>query len=205
MPRPPRRRPPNVGLQAARLRHEYPEGTTRLGKGRLLTWCGPLQPTDLSARYDVLLAYNPDLYRLGVDPVVYVVTPRLKAWQGYPLPHVYPHNRLCLYLGDQWHPDLMLAETLLPWATTWLFFYEVWLTTGEWHGEGEHPDDQEAPPARRSVRRGVSSMDAVRTPERASSPADPHLDLLTAGLRQAYGRDADLTQLLRNAGEPISA
>jgi hypothetical protein len=38
------------------------------------------------------------------------------------------------------HFDLdFIADTLVPWASEWLFDYELWLATGEWYGGGiEH-------------------------------------------------------------------
>jgi len=30
-------------------------------------------------------------------------------------------------------------ETIVPWACLWLYYYEVWHTTGEWLGGGLHP------------------------------------------------------------------
>ena len=80
-------------------------------------------------------------YRLRKEPEVYVVAPVLR--QRSPeesIPHVYPGNRLCLFLPGvgEWRPTDSIAETIIPWAATWLYFYEVWLATGQWHGEGEH-------------------------------------------------------------------
>lgn len=34
----------------------------------------------------------------------------------------------------------LLADTIIPWTVEWLYFYELWLATGEWLGGGEHPD-----------------------------------------------------------------
>lgn len=34
---------------------------------------------------------------------------------------------------------MLIANTIVPWAVEWLFFYEVWLVTGEWGGGGEWP------------------------------------------------------------------
>lgn len=35
---------------------------------------------------------------------------------------------------------MWLVDSVLLWASLWLFFYEVWLATGDWLGGGEHPD-----------------------------------------------------------------
>ena len=35
-----------------------------------------------------------------------------------------------------------LANTIVPWVADWLYYYEVWLFTGEWEGGGIHFDDR---------------------------------------------------------------
>ena len=61
----------------------------------------------------------------------------------------FPHNygidrkkrevELCLYRGQEFTSRKLLAETIIPWAIEWLYFYEGWLATGKWLGGGEHP------------------------------------------------------------------
>ena len=35
-----------------------------------------------------------------------------------------------------------LVESIIPWASTWLFYFEDWLDVGEWRGGGvEHSDE----------------------------------------------------------------
>jgi hypothetical protein len=34
---------------------------------------------------------------------------------------------------------MFLANTILPWACLWLFYFEDWLITSQWKGGGEHP------------------------------------------------------------------
>jgi hypothetical protein len=50
-------------------------------------------------------------------------------------------ERLCLYLpsADEWMPTQLIAETIVPWTSLWLFYYETWHATGEWLGGGDHP------------------------------------------------------------------
>jgi hypothetical protein len=33
-----------------------------------------------------------------------------------------------------------LAMTVIPWISEWLYFYELWLVTGEWLGGGTHAE-----------------------------------------------------------------
>jgi hypothetical protein len=54
------------------------------------------------------------------------------------LPHVYPGHELCLYYGNEWRHDMLLASTIVPWAAGWLIHYELWLVTGRWAGGGVH-------------------------------------------------------------------
>jgi hypothetical protein len=38
---------------------------------------------------------------------------------------------------------MFLADTVVPWTSEWLFFYEVWHATGLWLGGGTHPNRPE--------------------------------------------------------------
>lgn len=51
------------------------------------------------------------------------------------------NENLCLY-----HPKYrefngtdFLCDTIIPWTSLWLYYYEVWHLTDEWLGGGEHP------------------------------------------------------------------
>ena len=52
------------------------------------------------------------------------------------LPHVYSNGDLRLYLPGQWNESMLLADTILPWTSQWLLYYELWLITGHWVGSG---------------------------------------------------------------------
>jgi hypothetical protein len=146
-----------------------------------LVWSGALAPAEYTATYELLIDHQ-----IGKPPLVYVTRPRLQLIEGQNLPHVYPLNTLCLFLGNhEWHESIPIADTLVPWATEWLLFYELWLATGgEWFGDGEHP--QPGPMDRRARRR--------RSRQDASEPKR-----LTSALRLVYGAHADLEELLFNA------
>ena len=71
-------------------------------------------------------------------PKIYVVRPeklRLATGQDK-LPHVFstPEQQICLFYPGfkEWLPSNLLARTIVPWASEWLMFYELWLITGEW-------------------------------------------------------------------------
>jgi hypothetical protein len=101
----------------------------------VLTWTGWLQPTPASRSYLVRIRYD------GVSrPQVNVLDPPLVIPEGKTgLPHVYPHRELCLYYPGEWNGRMLIGDTIIPWASEWLFFYELWLATGEWHGGGREP------------------------------------------------------------------
>ena len=96
---------------------------------------GVLQPTPTSDAYTVRLEYEPP-----ARPSVRVLRPGLQLAKGKTkLPHVFPENNLCLHLNTDWRPDQKISEFIVPWISLWLYFYEVWLVTGEWFGGGHEP------------------------------------------------------------------
>src|SRR5262245_50222071 len=114
------------------------------------------------------------------------VEPEYVFWYHTGEGSVYPLNTLCLFLGNrEWHQSIPIADTLVPWASEWLLFYELWLATGgQWLGEGEHPPPG---PVNRHARRRHRCEDASK------------LTRLTTALRLAYRPPTDLEELLYNA------
>lgn len=57
------------------------------------------------------------------------------------IPHLYPNGSLCLYYPDynEWHANDSWADSIIPWTSLWLYFFELWIATGEWLGGGIHP------------------------------------------------------------------
>lgn len=178
----PRSRPKVTPLpvQEAHLQRRYPDSRV-VRTLQQLTWLGRLTPSPYCSTYEVLVDH-----RLGEAPLVYVSRPRLQLVGGHELPHVYSWNTLCLYLDDrEWDPSLLIADTLVPWASEWLYFYEAWVATeGEWFGEGVHPSPDTGV-------RGVR-----RTWERTHKEK---LERLRSGLIAMYGTDADVDELLYTA------
>jgi hypothetical protein len=132
-----RNRPPSSGYQVAdivaqqaRIKQAFP-GFAWTWKAGLATWTGELQPTENSGRYLIRITY-----RVGAIPKVIVLSPKLKAG----CPHLYGDGSLCLYWPKEWHwtRSAVIAETILPWAANWLYFYELWLDTDEWLGPSSH-------------------------------------------------------------------
>jgi hypothetical protein len=96
-------------------------------------------PTTLSRDYSITIAY--DLYSF---PKVCVLAPTLRDRDNGPAPHRFKDGSLCLHLDDEWSTDLLIANTILPWTSEWLFHYEIWLATGNWNGGGEWPPRRQA-------------------------------------------------------------
>ena len=96
-------------------------------------WRGTLQPRDTSPAYRVAVEVR---QTVGGVPKVRVVWPELMP----NAPHLYANGTLCLYWPQEWswRYDTLIAETILPWAALWLFYYELWLDCGEWLGPSSH-------------------------------------------------------------------
>ena len=136
-----------LAVQLALLRSNS-EGQGSLARNHL-KWRWSVRPTALSREYSLRLSY-----KLGRAPEVFVLHPNLRALsEGRELPHVYSQEeqRLCLYLprGGEWSPEMRLTDTFLPWASLWLYYFEMWLLTGEWKGGGVHPDQEDSKSGRR--------------------------------------------------------
>jgi len=105
-----------------------------------LEWTYDTSPSPISRVYRIRIEMD-----LVLSPDVFVEMPDLNALAGgRELPHVYHDpTRLCLYLPGkpEWRPWMRLDQTIVPWNLLWLFYFEDWLTSGEWKGGGEHPGD----------------------------------------------------------------
>jgi hypothetical protein len=123
--------------QSIGLRQRFPFGVTTWNR-RGVRWCGNISPSEFGRRYLVEMQYS-----IGESPDVWVLNPNLKELaDDRSLPHVYDEKsqRLCLYLPGVglWLPSMALARTILPWASHWLYNFEIWLVTSVWHAEGVH-------------------------------------------------------------------
>lgn len=54
------------------------------------------------------------------------------------------NGSLCVSRRRDWSPTMYLTETFLPWACEWLTFYELWLATDIWYGDGADCLDAES-------------------------------------------------------------
>jgi hypothetical protein len=123
--------------QHQRMSARHPQFKLLALKPTLAEWQGHMQPSPLSDTYIVRVRYVK--YK---SPRILVVSPTLKLREGAAsIPHTYVGNKLCLYYPncEEWSSDKYIAETIVPWISLWLFYYEGWLATGQWFGGGiEH-------------------------------------------------------------------
>jgi hypothetical protein len=118
----------------------FGEGNLRGGR---LVWRYEASPLPLSRVYGVRIEMGQEL-----SPEVFIEAPDLGALAGgRKLPHVYQQQppRLCLFLPgtSEFRPWMRVDQTIVPWTTLWLFYFEDWLSSDEWKGGGLHPGDDD--------------------------------------------------------------
>jgi hypothetical protein len=131
---------PTAQLQLAhlKLRNRGGKGHVRCGR---LTWQWTVQPSPLSRIYHARIDCD-----ANGNPNVFMDSPDIRLLAGgRKVPHLYSQERreLCLYLpgSGQWHTGKLLANTVVPWVSLWLLYFEEWLWSDDWKGGGEHPID----------------------------------------------------------------
>ncbi|MFA1820072.1 hypothetical protein ACDX78_07760 [Virgibacillus oceani] len=115
----------NLGLEIVAMRKKFPG--FQLTKGRKTFWIGTLQPSKKSDLYQVKVVYNPYI------PKVFILDPHIIPFA----PHRYPDLSLCLYhpMDNSFGGESLISDTIIPWTSEWLFFYEAWLEEGVWWGK----------------------------------------------------------------------
>ena len=130
-PRPPNSTQPiNLALQNAHVQRRFSNFSCRIKSG-CATWRGPLQPRSVSPVYQIEIRYKHKKI-----PNVKVLSPPLAS----DVPHLYSDRSLCLYWPKEWwwQQDKLIADIIIPWAASWLYYYELWLDTGKWLGPSSH-------------------------------------------------------------------
>ena len=132
---PPKVKALSIFQQRGEFRKHLPSFEVRIVNGSLIA-VGYLQPTAISANYKIRVAY-----RVGKSPAFEVIAPELQRRNGEVIPHMYRQKRLCLYEPGKgyWSPHQSIAATIVPWASLWLYYYELWHATGKWLGGGHEP------------------------------------------------------------------
>lgn len=136
----PRPKPLGMALQALLLeKHCFTLSKSVKGPCRM-EWVGKVLPAPYCDEYEIMIDYRTDT-NLRPRPVVSVLHPLLQKRGEKGCPHRYGDQQPCLYHppSNEWNPSMPLAHTIVPWTSRWLYYYEIWLATGEWHGGGiEH-------------------------------------------------------------------
>lgn len=129
----------NLGAQLSYMKSKYPQFTSKLVSYNLIIIKGSLQPSPRSCTYEFILKYD-----LSGIPKIKIVSPKLvKNSLNEKIPHLYKAGNLCLYRPkyNEFKVSDYLADTIIPWTSLWLYYYELWHATGEWLGGGEHLDN----------------------------------------------------------------
>jgi len=119
--------------QALGLRSLFPDSHITL-RGRMLRWAGDLRPTELSRPYRTRIDYE-----LGQYPTVNVIDPPITDVYDR-IPHIYNSGELCVCDADDFTPAMLLVDTVLAWTIEWLFFWELFLATDHWYGDGPNTE-----------------------------------------------------------------
>lgn len=100
-----------------------------------------LKPTEDSQSYKLKISASVDSTIVSIYPVKPYIGREIN---GIKVPHMYSDGSLCLFYPgyDEWKYSDSWAETLIPWASLWLYYYELWLMTGEWIGGGIHENSK---------------------------------------------------------------
>ena len=132
----PRKAPVSLVLQKYFLMQTYGDLIeTCVVKNNLLTCIIKLKPSEESDFYRVKVQYKLS----GYSPDAWLLSPELKKMNGDYPHHIYGwdqkgHPQLCVYYPGykEWNQQMIIANSFIPWVSTWLNTYEYWLITGEW-------------------------------------------------------------------------
>lgn len=107
----------------------YPQFKMR-GRDRSVSWTGTLEP--VAGKVFTIRIDYPEYGR----PRVYLVDPPMADG----CPHTWGRGEMCVFWPDDpenegWETDSWVADTIVPWSATWLYFYDHWRETGQpWAG-----------------------------------------------------------------------
>lgn len=127
-------------IQARQLKRVFPEACLTTKFDKQLEFSSYLQSSPIGKKYKIKIIAHID------KPIrVFIKEPKKLdlAYGENKLPHVYStvNQELCLFYPkfNEWSYSMLIVNTIIPWTMEWLFYYEIWLTTGRWLGKGiEH-------------------------------------------------------------------
>lgn len=127
-------------VESLLIHEKFPFLKTRIVGDRLICR-GKIRPTPGSSEYRIEVCYKP-----WGAPGVRILEPDIRPQAKL---HFYKEGTLCLYdwREQPWEKGWRLADTVIPWTSEWILYYELYLLTGEWLGESAlHGDAKEAEP-----------------------------------------------------------
>jgi hypothetical protein len=126
-------KPFNTDVQIWAMRSRYPNFRVKRKSELEIEFTGELHVKPELPTYKVSITY-----RGSLSPMVKVISPDLVPDP----PHFYKESKtLCLYHPEnfKWAKEKLIANEIVAWTATWIYFYEVWLQTGIWYGpEASH-------------------------------------------------------------------
>ncbi|MDD3193046.1 MAG: hypothetical protein PHE47_04240 [Oscillospiraceae bacterium] len=126
--------------QLIAIKQRFPESDVTIKNGAL-HWSGYMKPTAVSRIYHVVIDY-----KVRKRPVVRLCGDNIQGLDRPNFPHKFHTDYekkqvdLCLHLRYEFTSSMLIADTIIPWAIEWLYFYEIWLATDTWCGGGKHPE-----------------------------------------------------------------
>lgn len=127
---------PEMFSRADEVKQLFPDSQVRCKCGKMEIIL-KLKPTDASIDYRVKLVAQQRSQCVDI----FVEDPKVRLCEdGRKVPHLYPNGSLCLHYPKykEWNYSDSWAQTLIPWISLWLFYYEIWKETGTWLGGGIH-------------------------------------------------------------------
>ncbi len=122
-----------AALQYYHLKKTFPKWKHEL-KMDIINSIANIKPNPNTKEYKVLFHFQ--LYKA---PSVRVISPKLEKNGDQEVPHLHRDGSLCLYFKQEFDSSMFLVDTIVPWTTLWLEYYEIWKATGKWLGGGiEH-------------------------------------------------------------------
>lgn len=108
-----------------------------------LIWEQEIQSDKFSKKYTIRIEYDMSV------PKVYINNQNILQSKNDIIPHNYYTKyisdknqivQLCLFYPKrkEWQRYMYIADTIVPWAIEWIYYYEMWRITGEWYGGGIH-------------------------------------------------------------------
>lgn len=134
----------------------FPNSKVKYGaRDHFIIWEGIVRPFYFTGKYKLCLNYEK-----GWPPRVWIVEPDFS--QKKSLPHVYAHNRLCLYHPKdwEWESSCNIVNTIIAWSQMWIVYYEDYLINGTWMGPEAQHDRKELDSL--SERKGTSKGKKLR-------------------------------------------